>query len=400
MPERTLLASLLALVACFVLAAPSFALDIADASPSSGAVGVPYSYTFNLSPGSGSPGASWRIDSGILPPGLRLSSNDRSATVYGTPTQAGVFRFYIEVRDAPGPWICCTQEEFTIVIDPGLDITASPELPSGSVGAAYGYQLATAGGAATAWALTSGSLPAGMQLTSAGAIVGTPTQAAFSKITVKAVEGSRSASKQLTLKVTEPIVATAPAATAVKLGRQFLVAFGVKGGLAPYTWSGVDLPAGVAVNPSTGQVGGRPRVAGPLTIAVQVTDALGTIGSVRTTVDVANRLSIVSARLPLARDGKRFTAKLVTAGGAGPFKLRLAGSKPSWLRFDGATGRLSGRAKLRPRKPLVLTRHTRKGVKRVVKQRPPLPLTYNLYLTATDALGQRSTKTLKLTVQP
>ena len=55
-----------------MLAAPSFALDIADASPSSGAVGVPYSYTFNLSPGSGSPGASWRIDSGILPPGLPL----------------------------------------------------------------------------------------------------------------------------------------------------------------------------------------------------------------------------------------------------------------------------------------------------------------------------------------
>lgn len=400
MPGRTLLALLGACLAGLVLAAPSLALDIADASPPSGAVGVPYSYTFQLSPGSGSPGASWSIDTGALPPGLRLSSNDRTATVYGTPTQAGAFSFFVKVRDAPGPWVCCTEEQFTIVIDPGLDITASSDLPAGSVGAAYGYQLATAGGNASAWVITSGSLPAGMQFTPDGAIVGTPMQAALSRIVVRAVDGSRSASKQLTLKVTEPVVATGPAATAVKLGRQFLMSFAVKGGLGPYTWSGVELPQGIGVNPSTGQVGGRPKVAGPLTVAVQVTDALGTSGTARATVNVATRLSIAGVRLPVARDGKRFSAKLLTSGGAGPFTLRLAGSKPGWLRFDSATGQLSGKVKLKLRKPLVVERRTKKGVKRIVKHRPPLALTYNLYLTATDSLGQRSTQRLKLSVRP
>lgn len=400
MPGRTLLALLGACLAGLVLAAPSLALDIADASPPSGAVGVPYSYTFQLSPGSGSPGASWSIDTGALPPGLRLSSNDRTATVYGTPTQAGAFSFFVKVRDAPGPWVCCTEEQFTIVIDPGLDITASSDLPAGSVGAAYGYQLATAGGNASAWVITSGSLPAGMQFTPDGAIVGTPMQAALSRIVVRAVDGSRSASKQLTLKVTEPVVATGPAATAVKLGRQFLMSFAVKGGLGPYTWSGVELPQGIGVNPSTGQVGGRPKVAGPLTVAVQVTDALGTSGTARATVNVATRLSIAGVRLPVARDGKRFSAKVLTSGGAGPFTLRLAGSKPGWLRFDSATGQLSGKVKLKPRKPLVVERRTKKGVKRIVTHRPPLALTYNLYLTATDSLGQRSTQRLKLSVRP
>jgi hypothetical protein len=400
MPGRTLLALLGACLASLVLAAPSLALDIADASPPSGAVGVTYSYTFKLSPGSGSPGASWSIDTGALPPGLRLSSNDRTATVYGTPTQPGAFSFYLKVRDAPGPWVCCTEEEFTIVIDPGLDITASPELPAGSVGAAYGYQLATAGGKASAWAITSGSLPAGMQFTPGGAIVGTPMQAALSRIVVKAVDGSRTASKQLTLKVTEPIVASAPAAIAVKLGRQFLVSFAVKGGLGPYTWSAVELPDGIGVNASTGQVGGRPKAAGPLTIALQVRDALGTTGTARATVNVATKLSIAGVHLPVARDGKRFSAKVRTSGGAGQLTLRLAGSKPSWLRFDSATGQLSGKAKLKPRKPLLVKRHTRKGVERVVKHRPPLALTYNLYLTATDSLGQRSTQRLKLSVRP
>lgn len=400
MPGRTTLVSLAGCVAALMLAGTALALDIADASPPSGVVGVPYSYTFSLSPGSGSAGSSWSISSGALPPGLSLSSNDRTATVYGTPTQAGVFRFYLKVRDAPGPWVCCTEEEFSIAIDPGLDIAAGPDLPSASVGAAYGFQLATAGGTASSWTITSGSLPSGMAFSSGGAITGTPTQAALSKITVQAVDGSRSASKQLTLRVTEPVVVTAPAAAAVKLGRQFLVAFTAKGGLGPYTWSGVGLPQGVGVNPATGQVGGRPKAAGPLTVAVQVTDALGTTSTGHATVNVATRLSIVSTRLPMAHAGKRFAVTLRTSGGASPFGFRLAGTRPAWLTFDAATGRLTGTPKLATRKPLVVTRHTKHGLRRIVKHRPAKPVTYTLYLTAVDALGQRATQKLKLTVRP
>ena len=252
MPGRTALVTLLACVAGLVLAAPALALDIADATPASGTVGVPYSFTFSLSPGSGSPGASWSISSGALPPGLRLSSNDRTATVLGTPTQAGSFNFYLKVRDKPGPWVCCTEEEFTITIDPALEITASPDLPAGNVGAAYGYQLATSGGTAQTWTLASGALPTGMTLSPEGALIGTPTQAALAQFTVRAVDGSRIAAKQFTLKVIEPIVVSAPAASAVKLGGQFLVAFAAKGGLGPYTWSGVDLPAGCRREPQDG----------------------------------------------------------------------------------------------------------------------------------------------------
>jgi putative Ig domain-containing protein len=400
MPGRTTLVSLAACVAVLAFAGTALALDIADASPPSGVVGVPYSYTFSLSPGSGSAGASWSVSSGALPPGLSLSSNDRTATVYGTPTQAGAFSFYLKVRDAPGPWVCCTEEEFTIAIDRGLDIAAGPDLPSGSVGAAYGYQLGTAGGTASSWTITSGSLPAGMALSSGGAITGTPTQAALSKVTVRAVDGSRSASKQLTLRVTEPIVVTAPIAAVVKLGKQFLVAFTAKGGLGPYTWSGVSLPEGVGLDPTTGQVGGRPRAAGPLTLAVQVTDALGTVSTGHATVNVATKLSVVSTRLPVAHAGKRFATTLKTSGGASPFAMRLAGTRPAWLAFDAATGRLTGMPKLAARKPLVLKRHSKQGVRKIVKHRPAKPVTYTLYLTAVDALSQRATQKLKLTVRP
>src|SRR5262249_13630747 len=156
----------------------------------------------------------------------------------------------------------------------------------------------------------------------AGALVGTPSQAALAKFTVKASDGSKAAAKEFTLRVTEPVLVSPPQAKAIKLGRQFLIAFAAKGGLAPYTWAGVDVPRGGGVNPTTGQVGGRPRVVGDMSITVKVTDVLGTTQTATAKVSTVTRLRIMTAKLPLARNGKRFTARLTTSGGAGPFRLR------------------------------------------------------------------------------
>lgn len=400
MPGRTVLASLAVVVAALVLVVPASALDIADATPPSGTVGVPYSFTFSLSPGSGSPGASWSISSGALPPGLALSSNDRTARVYGTPTQAGTFRFYLKVKDAPGPWVCCTEEEFSISIDPGLDIVSGPDLPAGAVGATYGYQLATSAPSGTTWSVAGGTLPSGLGLSADGAITGTPTGAALARFTVSARNGGKVASKQLTLRVTEPIVVTPPDAKPIKLGRQFLVTFSAKGGLAPYTWAGVGLPEGIGVDAATGRVGGRPKLAGGLPIVVEVTDALGTKQRGTATVQVAEALRMGATRLPVAHDGRRFSATIATTGGAKPVAFRLAGSRPAWLSLDAATGKLSGTAKLDPRKPRVVVKRVGKRAVRALVHRPPLPATYVLHVTATDALGQRSTTRLRLAVRP
>lgn len=400
MPGRTALVSLAAAVAALVLVVPASALDIADASPPVGTVGVPYSFTFSLSPGSGSAGSSWSIASGALPPGLSLSSNDRTALVYGTPTQAGAFRFFLKVTDAPGPWVCCTEEEFTIVVEPGVEISSGPELPAGNVGAAYGYQLAATAGPGTAWSLAGGALPAGLALSPGGAITGTPTGPALARFTVSARDGSKVASKQLTLRVTEPIVVTPPVAKPIKLGRQFLVTFSAKGGLAPYSWVGVGLPEGIGVDAASGRVGGRPKLAGSLPITVEVTDALGTKQRATAAVPVAEALRIVTSRLPVAHDGRHFSATIATTGGGAPIAFRLAGSKPGWLAFDAATGSLSGIAKLDARAPRVVVKRAGKRVTRTVVRRPPLPASYLLYVTASDALGQRATMRLRLAVRP
>jgi hypothetical protein len=401
--SRGLLVSCLVGALALVLVPGATALDIADASPTAGVVGQPYSYTFQLSPGSGSAGASWSVKSGSLPPGLRLSSNDRSALVYGTPTQAGSFSFYLEVRDAPGPWVCCTQEQFTITIVEGLSIV-NGSLPSGSVGARYGYQLATSGGAATSWAVAAGTLPAGLALDGSGAITGAPTQTASSTFTVRATDGSRVATKQFTLHVVEPLVLTAPPVKPIKLGRSFVLTLAAKGGLAPYKWSAASLPPGVNVNPLTGQVGGRPQGLGTLGLTLTATDSLGASQSVTATVQVVGPLSIVTTSLRGARNGKRFSAALGINGGGTPLSLRLLGPLPKGLRFDSKSGELRGVPSLPARKPLVRTKKlkAKSGVRLVKKlvPRPPLARTYTLYFVASDALGQRDSQKLRLTVRP
>ena len=80
--------------------------------------------------------------------------------------------------------------------------------------------------------------------------------------------------------------------------------------------------------------------------------------------------------------------------------MSLSGSSGPRQSTRSLTGALTGKAKLDERKPLVLVKRTKKGVKRIVKPRQPTPVAYNLYVTATDALGQRSTKRLTLTVRP
>ncbi len=200
--------------------------------------------------------------------------------------------------------------------------------------------------------------------------------------------------------MTEPIAVTPPETQEIKLGRQFLLAFAAKGGLAPYTWTGVGLPDGIGVDPATGRVGGRPKAAGTVPITVEVTDALGTKQRGTATVTVATALQIATTQLPVGHAGRRFTATIETTGGADPVAFRLAGAKPAWLSFDAATGNLSGTAKLDPRKSRIVVRRTGKHVRRIVVERPPLPATYSLYVTATDALGQRSTTRLRLTVKP
>ena len=89
-------------------------------------------------------------------------------------------------------------------------ITTGVTLPGGVIGVAYAQTLVASGGTAPyAWTLASGALPAGLQLSPAGVLSGTPAAAAVSTFTAQVSDAAGvTASRAFTLAVTATGTAT------------------------------------------------------------------------------------------------------------------------------------------------------------------------------------------------
>ena len=114
----------------------------------------------------------YALSSGTLPSGVTL--NVSTGVLSGTPNAAGTFNFTLSATDANG---CVGTRTYAVVMTcPTLAITPTT-LTTGTVGTAFSQTLSASGGASPygSWTVTSGTLPAGRTLSSAGVISGTPT---------------------------------------------------------------------------------------------------------------------------------------------------------------------------------------------------------------------------------
>lgn len=145
------------------------------------------------------------VIAGQLPAGLALSPQGE---VSGTPTAAASHRFTVLVRDAHGA---------TGVHEATLNVIALELLPAtlalGSVGDAYSQALAASGGSAPySYAVSAGSLPAGLILSRNGRITGTPTTAGTARFTITATDAAQVGSaRSYTLRVSSAQHASASA---------------------------------------------------------------------------------------------------------------------------------------------------------------------------------------------
>lgn len=164
---------------------PAPALDITTTSLANGTVGTAYSAQANAS--GGTTPYTWALVAGSLPTGLTLGSDGK---ISGTPSVAGTFNFTLGVTDKNAATdtqaVSMTIAAQPVTVPPDITTTS---LTGGTVGIAYSTTLQVSNGTAPySWSLSSGSLPAGLSLSSTGVISGTPTSAGTATFSVKVTD--------------------------------------------------------------------------------------------------------------------------------------------------------------------------------------------------------------------
>jgi hypothetical protein len=354
-----------------------------------GTVGEAYSVRFRAveEPPCAPGDDTWHISSGSAPPGLSMATD---GTLSGTPTQAGTFTFYVEMK-LPDYWIpeegrgCngtadTSQKQFTIPINPALPrLVIGPESAGpGTVSTQYSLQMTASLSDPKTWSVVDGALPPGLVLDpTSGLISGVPTTPGTYVFTVRAaLADQRSDTKTLGIVVRPQLAIARGSVPASEVGVRLLLPLTASGGTEQFTWSlsAGELPTGVALEP-TGTIAGVPTSPGRFPFTVSVTDTEGRVATLAGRLVVADRLSIVVKRLRATKVGRFYRLQLRSIGGVKPTTWRIKrGPLPRGVRFDRELGMFIGT--------------------------PKRARTYRIGVEARDVLRVKATATIVVVVKP
>jgi hypothetical protein len=314
-------------------------------SLSSGLVGEAYTGMINVT--GGTPPYFMAVTVGSLPLGMTLYAN---GAISGTPTTAGTSTFTVQVSDSSSPQFTASQQ-FSITIAGPLSITTTM-LPNATVGTAYSQTIAASGGITPyTFSLSAGTLPAGLTLSSAGVISGTPTAVGNPGFTVTVTDSTsptpQTASAMLTLSaVNPPLTITTTALPNATDGTAYSATITATGGAAPYSFSVTSgtLPIGLSLS-NVGVLSGAPSVYGTFNFTVTATDSSSPVQSapVALTLQInPPALVFTGAALTGAILGNPYSATLQASGGVSPYSYAVTGgSLPAGLSLSSG-GVLSG----------------------------------------------------------
>ncbi len=279
---------------------------------------------------------------GTLPAGVTVSF---AGKISGTPTAEGTFVFMVRAIDDAG---CQTEETFTIVVGACDAITVSPALlPDATRGAPYQQTLTAEGGTgARTFAVTSGSLPSGLTLSSGGVLSGTSSSSGTSSFTVTATDaegctGARAYELTVSCGLSFTPASLADATTGTPYGATFVASGG--SGVVSFAVTGGALPAGLMLS-SGGNLSGTPSATGDHEVQITATDGGGCTASRTYELDVScPSIVLAPVSLAAATAGAAYSATLVASGGTGPHAYAISsGAAPSGLTLGAATGLLAG----------------------------------------------------------
>jgi Putative Ig domain len=372
---RLLHVLVLAVLTAGVFAGVAKALDFDDEDPVPPHAEVGMVYSYEIGSHAGCLPHRLVVGAGSLPPGLSIRRIDLDThVVEGVATETGQWVAWIFLIDCADK---SAETPFTFDVWARRWGIATAALNAAAVGSSYSATLEGTGlPSDVTWEVTSGTLPAGLTLSPAGTIAGTPTATGSSTFTVKATAKeknfgpTRIDSKQYTLAVLEPLSAKLSRSTA-EANVRFSASLQGAGGQSPYTWSATGVPAGLAVS-SAGVLSGVPARSGTFTFTARVVDTSGTAKDTQVRLVVRQRLSITAKSLPAAAAGRAYRAKIASKGGV-EGKRWTSSALPRGLKLGATTGSITGV--------------------------PASAGTFRITVRVRDALGAVSSKTLVLSVR-
>jgi hypothetical protein len=215
------------------------------------------------------------VESGSLPPGMSL--NPTTGSVSGMPKVAGSYVFQIGVTDAPLPHR--GSQNFAISITSqsagGIRVTVSPSTANVVSGQTQTFTAAVSGtdNSAVNWATSAGSI-------SNTGVFTAPSVSAATNVWVTATSNADSKTQGVATVVVEPANVQALSITNSNLpdgrtGNAYDAGFTATGGAQPYSWtvSAGNVPQGLSLNQTDGQLAGMPGTAGGYNFTIRVTDA-------------------------------------------------------------------------------------------------------------------------------
>ena len=295
----------------------------------------------------------WIVSSGSLPPGLNLDANTGAIT--GTPTTNGVFNFTVRVTDANG--LTATKNESISVFD-GPTITTSPLTYNVYANASLTITdtVLVGSGAikpSAGWSAT--GLPAGMTINSTtGAISGTPTVDGSYSVVVSVTDiNNLTDTETILIRVTsKPIITTTTPLTRAVQGVPITPipqtkTVGTAAIPSTGAWSIIagSLPAGLVLNPDTGEISGTATVTGVFPFTVQLTDSAGEVAVKAETITVLAPPTITTSTLTY-KFYTNSSNSVVNTATAGTGAIASAGwtatGIPTGMSINATTGLISG----------------------------------------------------------
>ena len=323
---------------------PAAMVGLSPVTVPGGAVAAPYTAT-TLSASGGIAPYSYAVTAGALPPGLTLSA---AGAMAGTPTGSGNYNFTVMATDANGQ---TGARAYSMPIS-AASVTVTPaSLPGAAALQAYDEQLSASGGTSPyTFAVTSGSLPAGISLSMGGRLSGTPTAAGSFSFTVAATDASTgggpfTSMRNYTLLVAAPAITISPGTLPEAVtGTAFSQTLGAAGGTTPYSYAVTAgfLPAGVSLS-AAGELSGTPTAAGTFAFTIRATDTNGFTASRGYTLDVVPpTIALGPATLGQSTLRESYSQQLSASGGTAGYSYKLtSGALPAGMTLSN-DGLLSG----------------------------------------------------------